>query len=128
LGAVVLVVEGRVGGLLKPPAMLVREAEVVVGFVAVEPVSPVRRAVVVVGVRFTPVELVVDLVSDFGDFISEAPLDDGAGAAAGAGSATGAGSTGAEAGAGAGAGASACWTTSNPSASDMMGYVTSCNR
>ena len=86
---------GRVGGLLRPPAVVaVRDAELAVGFVAALPaLGTPRRAgaeVVVVG-RFAAVELAAGALAELG---------------------SGAGS-------GAGAGASVCWTTSKPSASDI---------
>lgn len=93
---VAVVAAGRVGALLKPAVPAGRAAEPVVVLVAVVGAATGRRAVrPVVAVRFAPATLGEGLTSGL-------PFE------------------AAEAGAGA-AGASACWTTSNPSASDMMG-------
>jgi hypothetical protein len=127
----VVPVRGRVDGLFKPPAMLVRVVELVVaGFVEampVVPVVPVRRTPVPAGatVRFVVAVPSVAFLSAivFGEAgvfaaVGEVGLFAAAGSGVGAVSGAGAG-----AGAGADAGASPCWRTSKPSASDMMGYV-----
>lgn len=127
---------GRVGGLLNPPvAVAVRAVELVAGLVpAVLAVAAPRRAAVVVevvGTRLAVVEAVAaddfvvevdfaagDFAGDFtvaADFVAVGDLvalDEASGSGVAAGSA-----------AGAAAGASSCWTTSNPSASDMLGYM-----
>jgi hypothetical protein len=96
---VVVVVPGRVGALLKPPVALVRVVEVVAGLAVVEPAVAVRRTVPAGATRFVA-------VVPGAAFASVAPL-------------VGADAVGA--GSGAAAGASVCCTTSNPSASDIMG-------
>lgn len=106
---------GRVGGLLNPPVeVVVRADEPAVGFVpAVPEVAAVRRAVAddVVGVRLVALGDLVVLVAaaDFGEGEAAAGF--------------GAGEVVAGFGAGAGAAASSGWTTSKPSASDMLGYT-----
>ena len=99
---VAVVPAGRVGGLLKPPLAAVR-VEVAAGLVAAEVVPAVpagRRAVVPeAAVRFAAV-----LADAFAPVVPLAAVGAGAGAASGS-----------------AGGASVCWTTSNPSASDMMG-------
>jgi hypothetical protein len=104
---------GRAGALLTPPVVLVRVVELVVelvaDFVEAAPVAAGRRVAPAVGAAVRLV--VVPVVA----FFSAAPFGE-AGVAAAAGSDAAAGS-----GAGAGAGASECWTTSKPSASDMVG-------
>lgn len=102
---------GRVGGLLIPPPAVLVRVELAVGFVAVEEVVAGRRAaVVVVPVAgfFAAVALPAGLVP-----LAAAGFLTG-GAAAAAGAAAG------EAGWGFSAGASSCWTTSKPSASDIL--------
>jgi hypothetical protein len=107
VAAAVVPAAGRAGALLTPPGALVRVVELVVelvaDFVEAAPVAAGRRVAAVAGaaVRLAVVPAVV--------FFSAAPFGE-AGVAATAGS-----------GAGAGAGASECWTTSKPSASDMVG-------
>jgi hypothetical protein len=103
---------GRVGGLLKPPAVLVRVVELmveelVVDLVEAVPVAPDRRADAVPGaaVRFGAAVAAVS-------FFSAGPVGE-AGVGAAAGSCAG----------GAAAGASACWTTSKLSTSNMIGDV-----
>lgn len=110
---------GRVGGLLSPPvAVPVRVVEVGVGFVAVE-VVPGRRAAVVVEAGFFEAVTVPVLETVEAGFFAgaavEGALDFSAEGSAGGSSATGA-STGAS------AGASSCWTTSYPSASDIIAW------
>jgi hypothetical protein len=125
----VVPVRGRVEGLFKPPAMLVRVVELVVaGFVEAMPVVvPARRTPVPAGatVRFvaavpSAIFLSATVFGEAGIFaaVGEVGLFAAAGSGVGAVSSAGAG-----AGAGADAGASPCWRTSRPSASDMMGYV-----
>lgn len=97
--APVELVGGRVGGLLRPPPVVpAREAELTVGFGPVEPAMTGRRTAPaeVAEARLVVVELPA------GSFPSTADLDPLAGAEDSA------------------AGASSCWTTSKPSASDMM--------
>lgn len=147
--AAVELAPGRVGGLLNPPvAVPVRVAELEVGFVAVEEVVPGRRAAVVVVVPGFFAAVVVPVLlgpvvagffagaaaaeGDLGFSVeasagesSTGPSSAGAastgGASAGGASAGGASTGGAaRVSAGASAGASSCWTTSYPSASDIV--------
>ncbi len=102
--AAVVVAAGRVVGLVAVPA-LVRVAELVVelvaDFVEVVPAAAGRRVAEVAGVVVVRFEVGVPVTG----FFTAAPFGEaGVGAAAGA-----------------GAGASLCWTTSKPSASDMVG-------
>lgn len=113
---------GRVGGLLIPPPAALVRVELAVGFVAVDEVVAGRRVAVVVvpgAGFFAAVALPTGLVP-----FAAAGFLTGAGwafsAAAAAGAAAGAASG--EAGWGFSAGASSCWTTSKPSASDMLAY------
>jgi len=100
-----------VGGLLIPPPAALVRVELAVGFVAVDEVVAGRRAVVVVvpgAGFFAAVALPAGLV----------PF-----AAAGFLGAAGVSSfLGSSAGWGFSAGASSCWTTSKPSASDILAY------
>lgn len=98
------------GGLLIPPPAALVRVELAVGFVAVEEVVAGRRAaVVVVPVAgfFAAVALPAGLVP----FAAAGFLTGGAAAA---------GAAAGEAGWGFSAGASSCWTTSKPSASDIL--------
>lgn len=100
------------GGLLSPPPAALVRVELAVGFVAVEEVVAGRRAaVVVVPVAgfFAAVALPVGL----------APLAAAGFLTGGAVVAAAAGAAG-EGGWGFSAGASSCWTTSKPSASDIL--------
>lgn len=104
---------GRVGGLLSPPvAVPVRAVEEAAGFVAVDDVAGRRAAVVVVAGFFaapaTPV-----LVAVVAGFLTGAAVDEALGFSAG-------GSAGGASAAGASEAASSCWTTSYPSASDIL--------
>lgn len=113
---------GRVGGLLSPPvAVPLRVVEVAAGFVAVEVVPGRRAAVVVEAGFFAAVAVPVLEVAVMGFFAGEAvegALDFSAGASA-------VGSSAAAASTGASAGASSCWTTSNPSVSDISAWEAS---
>lgn len=110
---------GRVGGLLSPPPAALVRVELAVGFVAVEEVVAGRRAAVVVvpGAGFLAA---VALPGVLGPFAAAGFLTGGAAAAAGAASAAAGAAGGGDWGFS--AGASSCWTTSKPSASDILAY------
>lgn len=124
--AAVELAAGRVGGLLSPPvAELVRVAdELEVGFAVVELVAG-RRAVVVVAGFLVVVEVPVLEAVVVGFLVGAAAAEEDLGFSAGASAPTAGASTGdvsvPEASVGASAGASSCWTTSYPSASDIVG-------
>lgn len=107
---------GRVGGLLNPPPAALVRVELAVGFVAVEEDAAGRRA----AVEAVPVAgffAAVALPAGLAPFAAAGFLTGGAAPAAGA--AAGAAGDG---GWGFSAGASSRWTTSKPSASDMLAY------
>lgn len=124
--AAVELAAGRVGGLLSPPvAEPVRVAdELEVGFVVVELVAGRRAVVVVVAGFLVVVEVPVLEAVVVGFFVGAAAAEEALGFSAGASAPTAGASTGdvsvPEASVGASAGASSCWTTSYPSASDIV--------
>lgn len=97
------------GGLLSPPPAALVRVELAVGFVAVEEVVPGRRAAVVV-VPVAGFLAAVALPAGLGPLAETGFLTGGVAAAGAAG----------EGDWGFSAGASSCWTTSKPSASDML--------